>query len=81
MIMKTIEITMEKVIRVAHTFEVTDDEYDAILSDGRNPRHDEMEALITKCEKDALQGKRYDGDIEFDYAIADEDGRELVEWG
>ena len=80
---KTVEITMEKVIRVSKKFEVTDKEYAAIQSDGKCPRSDEMiEAIKQADERFYKTGEPCnDADVEYDYSIMDDDGCELVEWG
>ncbi len=75
-----VEITMEKTIRLTKTYEVTKDEYEAIESDGINPRQKEMEKAIIECEKDYSLTGNCEADVEFDYTITDEDGKEMVQW-
>lgn len=81
--MKTVEITMERTTRICKKFEITDEEYEAILSDGTNPRYEEMQKMIEKCEDDYRKTGECEGDVEHDYTITDiTDGIEvpLIEW-
>jgi len=72
--MHNIEITMEKVVRVAKFFEVPDSVYEEIKRTNRIPDDyfNEMEEICEDAE----------GDTEYDYAVYDEDyGKQLIEWG
>lgn len=60
-----IEVTLERTQRVAMEFDATEDQI-AKLKNGENPFQDEM-------EKELL-----DGDERYDYAVNDENGREIV---
>lgn len=62
-----VEVTMEKRCRVAMEFDATDEQI-AMLKFGRNPFKEELEKELEN------------GNIEYDYAVADEDGAEIVPW-
>lgn len=62
-----VEITMEKVMRVAMEFDVTDEQLEA-LENGDNPFYEQMEAEIDN------------GEVEYNYAVDDLDGNEIVPW-
>lgn len=64
-----IEITMEKTVRVAMEFDVTEEQF-KLLENGENPFFDKM-------KKEIESGA---GDIEYDYAVCDEDGNTLLDW-
>ena len=64
-----VEITMEKTIRVAMEFDVTEEQLED-LKCGENPFYEQMEKEI---ESEA-------GNIEDDYAVNDIDGNEIVPW-
>lgn len=68
--MKTtrVEITLEQTKRVAMEFDVTDEQLE-MLRNGQNPFADEMEKELDS------------GDLEYDYAVNDMEGRTLVDWG
>lgn len=65
--MKKIEVTMEKRYRVAMEFDATEEQL-AMLKLGMNPFKEELEEKIEN------------GEVEYDYAVADEDGAEIVPW-
>ena len=71
--MRKIEITMEKAIRQAREFEVADEQFEEIKRTGRIPNKlfDEMESILDETSSD----------VEYDYAVADETGRSVIEWG
>lgn len=72
--MHTIEITIEKAVRTAKSFEVPDSIYDEIRRTNRIPDDyfNEMEEACADTE----------GYTEYDYAVYDEDtGKQLIEWG
>ena len=72
--MHNIDITMEKTIRVAETFEIPDSVYEEILRTRRIP--DEYFDIMEKNCNDEV------GEVEFDYAVDDDDiGKELIGWG
>ena len=72
--MHSIEIIMEKVIRVARYFEVPDSVYDEIKKTNRIP--DDYFIKMKEVCKDT------EGDTEYDYAVYEEDDdKELIEWG
>lgn len=62
-----VEITMEKTIRIAKVFDVTEEQLDDLIR-GENPFFDELEEEIET------------GDIEYDYAVNDIDGNEIIPW-
>lgn len=62
-----VEITVEKVMRVTKVVDVTDEEL-ALLKNGDNPFADEMEAELDN------------GVSEYDFAVTDMDGRDIVPW-
>lgn len=62
-----IEITMEKTMRIAKEFDVTENQLED-LKRGENPFYDEMEKEIET------------GDVEYDYAVNDLNGNEIVPW-
>ncbi len=66
--MKRVEITMEKTMRIAATFEVTDEQL-AMLKNGDNPFHEQLDDDIDY------------GEVEYDYAVCDADtGDSIVDW-
>ena len=66
--MAKIEITMEKIMRVAMEFDATDEQIE-MLECGENPFEDEMEKRLEH------------GDIEYDYAVVDQEtGLDIVPW-
>lgn len=66
--MTRIEITMEKIMRVAMEFDATEEQIE-MLKCGDNPFADEMEKELRN------------GDTEYDYAAVDLDtGRDIVAW-
>lgn len=71
--MHNIEITMEKVVRVAKFFEVPDSVYEEIKRTNRIP-DDYFNKMKEICEDT-------EEDTEYDYAVYDEDyGKQLIEW-
>lgn len=62
-----VEITMEKVMRVSMEFDVTDEQLEA-LENGDNPFYEQMEVEIDN------------GEVEYNYAVDDLDGNEIVPW-
>ena len=67
-IMRKIEITMEKTMRVAMEFDATEEQIE-MLERGENPFWDEMEKELEH------------GNIEYDYAVVDVDtDEEIVPW-
>ena len=62
-----VEITMEKIMRVSMEFDVTDEQLEA-LENGDNPFYEQMEAEIDN------------GEVEYNYAVDDLDGNEIVPW-
>ena len=63
-----ISVTVEKTLRVYKEFEATDEEIEQ-LRRGINP-----------FEKEFSDREMENGDIEWDFAVADEDGRTIVDW-
>jgi len=79
--MKEIKVTMEKTIRAAGTFAVTDEEYEAVLEEGHLPERlrNEMDGKILEEDQKYLRTKT--GEVEFDYRIEDcETDEILVDW-
>lgn len=72
--MKTIEVTMEKVQRVSHQFEVTDDVYSNLYVTGRIP--DDMFHYMQEVLDDTA------GDTEYDYSVVDVNNPyvNMVDW-
>ena len=71
--MHKIEITMEKVVRVAKSFEVPNSVYEEIKRTNCIP-DDYFCEMDEMCEDT-------EGDAEWDYAVYDEDyGKQLIEW-
>ena len=62
-----VQITMEKTLRVAKEYDVTQEELEQLRS-GVNPFYDDLES--------ELDG----GDVEYDYAVTDEYGDDIVPW-
>lgn len=62
---KTVEITMEKTMRVSMMVEVTNEQLEQ-LKNGDNPFYNDADFES--------------GNIEYDYAVCDEDGEEIVDW-
>lgn len=65
---KLIEITVEKRLRVCKEIEATEEEIES-LSLGDNP-----------FESEFSDEEMEHGDIEWDFAATDEDGRTIVDW-
>ena len=63
-----VEITMEKIQRVSMEFEITENQLEQ-LRYGENPFYEQMEKEIES------------GFVEYDYAVCDDDGNEIVPWG
>lgn len=62
-----IEITMEKVQRVAMKFDATEEQLQ-LLNSGKNPFGEVMKKELPS------------GDVAYDYAVTDEDGETLIGW-
>ena len=62
-----IEVTMERAERLAMEFDATEDEIQK-LKNGENPFQERMEEGIPF------------GDISYDYAVTDMDGKTIVDW-
>lgn len=62
-----IEITMEKIMRIAMDFEVSKEQIED-LKCGKNPFYKQMEKEIEN------------GEVEYDYAVNDMEGNEIVPW-
>lgn len=65
---KLIEVTVEKRLRVCKEIEATEEEIE-LLRRGENPFEDEFS-----------DGEMEYGDIEWDFAAADEYGRTIIGW-
>ena len=66
--MTRVEITMEKILRVAMEFDATEEQIE-MLECGENPFYDIMERRLDH------------GDVEYDYAVVDVDtDEEIVPW-
>ena len=71
--MKEIEITMEKALRVAKTFEVPDSVYEEIKKTNRIPDDyfNKMDEILDDTASD----------VEYDYAVWSEtEQKQLIEW-
>lgn len=64
-----VEITVEKIQRIAMEVEVTEEQLEQLKS-GINPFHEDFEEEFSDET----------GDIEYDYAVNDLDGNEIVSW-
>ena len=64
-----IEITMEKITRVAMEFEATEEQIED-LKHGENPFYEQMEKEI----------ESESGSIEYNYTVNDLNGNEIVPW-
>lgn len=62
-----VEITLEKTQRIAEVFDVTEEQVTQ-LENGINPFQDVMEEKLDS------------GNCEYDFAVADENGRTIVDW-
>ena len=62
-----VEITMEKTMRVAMEFDVTEEQLEQLKS-GINPFEAKMEKELKN------------GNIQYDYTVNDLEGREIVGW-
>ena len=70
--MKRVNIYLEKKVTRKFTLNVTDEEYEAICTDGECPKFDELCSALS--DDTSL-------DKSFDYAIIDdENGKILVDW-
>ena len=68
--MTRVEITMEKILRVAMEFDATEEQIE-MLECGENPFLDEMEKEL----------EQEHGNVEYDYAVVDVDtDEEIVTW-
>lgn len=65
---KVIGITVEKTLRVYKELEATDEEIK------------QLEGGINPFEKEFSDEEMGNGDIEWNYAVTDEDGRSIVDW-
>lgn len=63
-----VEITMEKTMRIAMEFEVSKKQVED-LKYGDNPFYEQMKKEIEN------------GEVEYDYAVNDLEGNEIVPWG
>ena len=71
--MHNIEITMEKTVRISKSFEVPDSVYEEIKRINRIP-DDYFYKMKEMCDD-------IEEDMEYDYAVYDEDyGKQLIEW-
>lgn len=75
-----ITVTMEKTIRVSEEFCATKEQIEQIENDGINPFYNQMLEKLGKEEESYLRGKKYDADIEYDYAIEADNGTLLADW-
>ena len=75
-----ITIGMQKTIMATRTFEVTKEQYNDIMENGTCPFYDEMEQALLEENEKYLKNKKSDANVEFDYAIWDENDRTLVDW-
>lgn len=62
-----IEITMEKTMRIAMEFDATEEQIED-LKRGENPFYEQMEREVEN------------GEVEYDYAVNDLEGNEIVPW-
>ena len=62
-----IEITMEKIMRIAMEFDATEEQIED-LKRGENPFYEQMEKEVEN------------GEVEYDYAVNDLEGNEIVPW-
>lgn len=62
-----VEITMEKTMRIAMEFEVSKEQIED-LKCGKNPFFEQMKKEIES------------GEVEYDYAVNDLEGNEIVQW-
>lgn len=63
-----IEITMEKTMRIAMEFEASKEQIED-LKRGENPFYEQMKKEVEN------------GEVEYDYAVNDPEGNEIVPWG
>ncbi len=78
--MTKIEVTMEKTIRIAKEFDATDKQME-LIENGDNPFYYDMVKEIETEEKKYLEKGNCAADIDFDYAIDNEDGMTIQPWG
>lgn len=62
-----VEITMEKTMRIAMEFDATEEQIED-LKRGENPFYEQMEKEVEN------------GEVEYDYAVTDLEGNEIVPW-
>lgn len=62
-----VEITMEKTMRIAMQFDATEEQIED-LKCGENPFYEQMEKEVEN------------GEVEYDYAVTDLEGNEIVPW-
>ena len=70
--MREIEVTFEKIVRIGKTFEVDDETFREIAETGMLP-----DDLFNICKEEANDDY---GNVEYDYAVEDEDGYKVVDW-
>ena len=77
-----ITVTIEKTIRIDKEYDPTNAQMEAILKNGENPFHEDLEKELQKAEKEYMEKGDCDwADIEYNYFIADDDNNILVDWG
>lgn len=62
-----VEITMEKTMRIAMEFDATEEQIED-LKRGENPFYEQMEKEVEN------------GEVEYDYAVTDLEGNEIIPW-
>ncbi len=73
--MKTIVVTIERTSRIQQTLHVTDEEYDALISDATLPAAcDELDCQLMPANTSE------NIDSERDYYVEAEDGTVLIDW-
>lgn len=73
--MKTIVITIERTSRIQQTLRITDEEYDALVSDATLP------ATCDELDRQLMPAKPSENiDSERDYYVEAEDGTVLIDW-
>ena len=73
--MKTIMVTIERTSRIQQTLHVTDEEYDALISDATLP------AACDELDRQLMPANASENiDSERDYYVEAEDGTVLIDW-
>lgn len=72
--MRKITVTYEKTFRVQEEYEITEKEYEDILTDGIIPER--CHKVAERLPLDLTGG----ADMETDYSVSDEDERTLIDW-